>query len=201
MVAFMAGKSGPTIDEYGKLIEYQLPADASVQGPGQVGDFINQNPQISAEFTLLGQAGSKVIQGNMLVIPIEESLLYVQPIYITADDTGGVDSRGIPELKRVVVSFNQQIEIGDTLDEALFLIFGESSEDGEPAPPPSGGTDGEVAEEVATLLAQASDAFEAAERALQDGNLVEWATQLERAREAVEAATALITGAEDGTEA
>ena len=85
MVSFMVAKSGP-LEEYGRIVQYELPSDSQIDGPGQVGNFINQSPEISAEFTLLGQGGSRVIQGNMLVIPIEESLLYVQPIYITASD-------------------------------------------------------------------------------------------------------------------
>ena len=98
MVSFMVAKSGP--ESYGQIIDYRLPAASAQQGPGQVGNFINQDPEISAEFTLLGQGGSEVIQGNMLVVPVEESLLYVQPIYIRANPEGSGDSSGIPEFKR-----------------------------------------------------------------------------------------------------
>ena len=114
MVSFMVAKSGP-LEEYGRIIEYGLPSDSQIDGPGQVGNFVNQDPEISAEFTLLGQGGSRVIQGNMLVIPIEQSLLYVQPIYISANDEAS--STGIPEFKRVVVSFNGQIEMRNSLSD------------------------------------------------------------------------------------
>jgi len=191
MVSFMAAKSGPTVEEYGRIIEFALPAESQIDGPGQVGNFINQDPIISAEFTLLGQTGSRVIQGNMLVIPIEESLLYVQPVYIAADDEG--TSRGIPEFKRVVVSFDGQIEMRDTLEEALVAIFGDSGppDTGETPAPPTGTVD----EQVAQLLQQASDAFEEAEAALRRGDLVEWAEKIEEAQQAVDDAVALISAA------
>ena len=119
MSAFVVAKSGP-LEEYGEIIEYAMPRDRQIDGPGQVGDFIDQDPVASAEFTLLGQEGSEVIRGNMLVVPIEDSLLYVQPIYLAAD-TGGT---GIPQFKRVVASFNSRIEIGESLDEVLIELFG-----------------------------------------------------------------------------
>ena len=83
MVSFLVAKSDP--GEYGELISFELPRESFVDGPGQVGARINQEPNISREFSLLSQGGSEVIQGNMLVVPIEESLVYVQPIYVAAD--------------------------------------------------------------------------------------------------------------------
>jgi uncharacterized protein len=197
MVSFMVAKSGPTLEEYGELIDFSLPADSQIDGPGQVGDFINQDPQIAAEFTLLDQQGSDLIRGNMLVVPIEESLLYVQPIYLTA--AGGQSSEtGIPQFQRVVASYNSQIEIADTLDEVLALFFGDSDGggDGGPVEPPTG----EIPEQVAQLLARAEQAFVDAQAALQAGDLVEWASKIEEAEEAVRQATALIRQAE-GAEA
>ncbi|MFQ5555230.1 MAG: UPF0182 family protein [Acidimicrobiia bacterium] len=204
MVSFMVAKSGP--DQYGQLIDYRLPADRAQQGPGQVGEFINQNPDISAEFTLLGQGGSRVIQGNMQVIPIEESLLYVQPIYIAADASdagsliaGGGGSSGIPEFKRVVVSFDGQIEMKNTLDEALAAIFGAGGgttppvEDGEPGDEPGGGI--EVSPEVAALLASAQQAFDDADAALAASDLATYATKVEEAQGLIEEAVALLQGA------
>ena len=175
-------------------------SDVQTDGPNQVGNFINQNPIISAEFTLLGQTGSRVIQGNMLVIPIDESLLYVQPVYISADDEG--TSRGIPEFKRVVVSFDGQIEMRDTLEEALEAIFGPSAagdggEDGEIPEPPTGTVD----EQVAQLLQEAADAFAAADAALRRGDIVTWTQKIDEAQQAVEAAARLVSGAEVGADA
>jgi hypothetical protein len=190
MVSFMVAKSGP-LEEYGRIIDFALPADSQIDGPGQVGNFINQDPVISAEFTLLGQTGSRVIQGNMLVIPIEESLLYVQPVYISADDEGSAG--GIPEFKRVVVSFDGQIEMRDTLDQALEAIFGDSTGgDGDPTQPPTGTVD----EQVGQLLQRAADAFAEAELALRRGDLVAWAEKIDEAQQAVEEAARLVAGSE-----
>ena len=119
MSAFMVAKSDP-LEEYGTILEYTMPGDRQVDGPGQVGDFIEQDPIVSAEFTLLGQVGSEVIRGNMLVVPIEDSLLYVQPIYLAADNLAG----GIPQFKLVVASYNSRIEIAGSLDEVLAKLFG-----------------------------------------------------------------------------
>ncbi len=186
MVSFMVAKSGP--EDYGEIIDYRLPANTAQQGPGQVGQFINQDPQISAEFTLLGQGGSEVIQGNMLVVPIEQSLLYVQPIYIRADPGGGGESTGIPEFKRAVVSHNGQIEIGSTLDEALAKIFGGVPGSGSVVPEP--GDDGTVvvSEEVAELLQAAASAFLDADAALQEGDLAGYQAAIDAARDLIERA-------------
>ena len=109
MVSFLVAKSDPA--EYGKLISFELPADSFVDGPSQVGARINQDPDVSREFTLLGQEGSEVVRGNMLVVPIEESILYVQPIYLQASQDGAGSSTAIPEFKRVVVVFGSRIEM------------------------------------------------------------------------------------------
>lgn len=197
MVSFMVAKSDP-LEEYGRIIEYGLPSDSQIDGPGQVGNFVNQDPTISAEFTLLGQGGSRVIQGNMLVIPIEQSLLYVQPIYISANDEAS--STGIPEFKRVVVSFNGQIEMRETLSEALTAVFGVSAGDGG-AVDGDGGTvepsTGTVDERVVVLLARADQAFIEADEASRSGDLVTWAQKIEEAQAAIEEATRLLTGADE----
>ncbi len=199
MVSFMVAKSGP-LEEYGRIVEYELPSDSQIDGPGQVGNFVNQDPAISAEFTLLGQGGSRVIQGNMLVIPIEQSLLYVQPIYISASD--GASSTGIPEFKRVVVSFNGQIEMRGSLSEALSAVFGVADGagdgDGETTETPTGSLE----EQVIELLARADTAFKEADAAMRSGDLVTWAQKIEEAQAAIEEASALLTaGAEQTTDA
>ncbi|GMQ86719.1 MAG: UPF0182 family protein [Acidimicrobiia bacterium] len=187
MVSFMVAKSGP-LEEYGRIIDFALPAETQIDGPGQVGNFINQNPTISAEFTLLGQGGSSVIQGNMLVIPIDESLLYVQPVYISASDNS--TGTGIPEFKRVVVSFDGRIEMRDTLDEALEAIFGGTTGGGPdgPSQPPTG----TVEEQVVELLQRAADAFAAADAALRRGDIVTWTEKIDEAQRAVEEAARLV---------
>jgi uncharacterized membrane protein (UPF0182 family) len=205
MASFVVAKSGP-LEEYGELIEYGMPRDRQIDGPGQVGDFIDQDPKASAEFTLLGQEGSEVIKGNMLVVPIDESLLYVQPIYLTAD-TGGA---GIPQFKRVVASFNSQIEIGESLEEVLVALFGttgggDGATDG--GGTDGGGTDGDggtteppsgtVQEQVSRLLAQAEATLAEAEVALRGGDLGLYQDKVEEARGYIEEANALLAGEGD----
>ncbi|CAN5440592.1 MAG: UPF0182 family membrane protein [Acidimicrobiia bacterium] len=189
MVSFMVAKSGP--EDYGEIIDFRLPARSAQQGPGQVGQFINQDPEISAQFTLLSQGGSDVIQGNMLVVPIEESLLYVQPIYIRANSGGGA---GIPEFKRVVVSFNGQIEMGESLTDTLATIFGASELPEEPGTPPEPGPEEpptEVPPEVAALLDAAAEKFLEADAALAAGDLAGYAVAIDEARALIDEARTL----------
>ncbi len=194
MSAFMVAKSGP-LDEYGTIIEYTMPADRQIDGPGQVGDFIDQDPVVSAEFTLLGQVGSDVIKGNLLVIPIDDSLLYIQPIYLAADTIAG----GIPQFKRVVASYESRIEIAETLDDVLFKLFGPSDDsspdDGEPGgggTPEPGAT---IEEHVAQLIAQSAMAFAQADIALRNGDLAGYQAKIEEARGYIEQANQLIVDA------
>jgi uncharacterized protein len=112
MVARMDG------DNYGKLSVYRFPKQSLVYGPKQISNRINQDTDISRQLTLWDQKGSEVIRGELLVIPIEESLIYVQPIYLRAE--GG----NIPELKRVVVAHENRVVMGETLEEGLDALFG-----------------------------------------------------------------------------
>jgi uncharacterized membrane protein (UPF0182 family) len=187
MVSFMVAKSGPA--DYGEIIDYTLPAESQQDGPGQVGDFINQNTEISQEFTLLGQGGSRVIQGNMLVIPIEESLLYVQPIYISASSA---ETEGIPEFKRAIVSFNGQIEMRDTLDQAISAIFGDTPDGPDDGTGNGDGGTTEVPEEIESLLQAAQQAFDEADTALRAGDLSTYADKVAEAEGFIERALLLI---------
>jgi uncharacterized membrane protein (UPF0182 family) len=112
----MVARSDP--DHYGQLEVFQFPKQKVVFGPRQIVARINQDQEISPQITLWNQQGSQVIQGTLLVIPIKESLLYVRPLYLKASDGK------IPELKRVIVAYQNQIEMADTLEIALGRIFG-----------------------------------------------------------------------------
>ena len=103
---------------YGQLVVYRFPKQKLVFGPRQITNRINQDADISRQISLWDQRGSEVIRGNLLVIPIEESLIYVQPIYLRAE--GGK----IPELKRVIVAHENRIAMEETLDLALAGVFG-----------------------------------------------------------------------------
>ncbi len=106
---------------YGDLIVYALPKDKLIYGPMQIEARINQKPDISSELTLWGQQGSQVIKGNQLVIPIKNSFIYVEPVYLQSEQGQ------IPELKRVIVAFKDKIEMRRTLDQALQAIFNVSN--------------------------------------------------------------------------
>ncbi|MEK7598049.1 MAG: UPF0182 family protein [Patescibacteria group bacterium] len=105
-------------DSYGKLIVYRFPKQKLIFGPKQVIGRINQDAEVSRQISLWDQRGSQVIQGPLLVIPIEESLIYVRPLYLKAE-TGK-----IPELKRVIVAYENKIAMEETLEAALSRIFG-----------------------------------------------------------------------------
>jgi uncharacterized membrane protein (UPF0182 family) len=152
--------------EYGKLRVYRLSRQSLVYGPQQIENRINQDTEISRQVSLWDQRGSKVIRGDLLVIPIEESLMYVQPLYLQAE--GG----RIPELKRVVVAYQNRVVMEETLEGSLAELFGGSSgprtqpetEVGAgPAPTDSG---------FRALVAEANKRYEAALQAQRD---IDWA--------------------------
>ena len=105
-------------ENYGQLIAFQFPKQKLVFGPRQVVARISQDQAISPQITLWNQQGSEVIQGTLMVIPIEESLIYVRPLYLRAQ------SGRIPELRRVIVAYQNQIVMERTLDEAHTRIYG-----------------------------------------------------------------------------
>ncbi|HLO50569.1 MAG TPA: UPF0182 family protein [Kamptonema sp.] len=115
LIAWLAGRSDG--DDYGKLLLYQFPKQRLVYGPEQIEALINQEPVISEQISLWTRQGSKAVQGNLLVIPIEESLLYVEPIYLEASQNS------LPTLVRVIVAYENRIVMAETLDEALKAIF------------------------------------------------------------------------------
>jgi hypothetical protein len=105
-------------ENYGKIRAYTFPRDRLIYGPKQIDARINQDSFISQQLSLWSQRGSDVIRGSLLVIPIEKSLLYVQPLFLAADKAG------LPELKRVIVSFDDQVVMEENLELALQRLFG-----------------------------------------------------------------------------
>jgi len=105
--------------DYGKLIVYTFPRDRLVFGPRQVDARIDQDSYISQQLTLWGQSGSQVIRGSLLIIPIETSLMYIQPLYLAAEDKGG-----LPELRRVIVAYENNVVMEDNLELCLQRLFG-----------------------------------------------------------------------------
>jgi len=119
LAAWMAARMDGS--NYGKLVAYRFPKQSLVYGPKQIVNRINQETSISQQLTLWDQKGSSVIRGELLVIPIKEALVYVQPLYLRAD--GGK----IPELKRVVVALENRVAMGETLEDGLGMLFGQAA--------------------------------------------------------------------------
>jgi len=116
MIAWMAARCDEP--KYGKVLVFTFPKQKLVYGPQQIESRIDQDPNISQQLTLWGQGGSTVIRGTLLVIPIMNSVLYVEPLYLAAQAGGG-----LPQLKRVLVSYSDQVVMEETLDAALSKIF------------------------------------------------------------------------------
>jgi uncharacterized membrane protein (UPF0182 family) len=179
-------------DVYGKLLVYRLSRQSLVFGPRQIENRINQNTEVARQITLWDQRGSQVIRGDLLVIPIEESLVYVQPLYLQAE--GG----RIPELKRVIVAYQNRVVMQETLEGALTELFGGSK--GAPQPPPAvatgAGATGAAEPAVAdtafqALVAEARSRYEAA---LQAQREIDWARYGEEFRRLGELLERLDTG-------
>ena len=119
MIAWLAARCDAP--DYGKLIVYEFPKDKLVYGPFQIEARINQNTEISQQISLWNQMGSRVIRGHLLVVPIENSILYVSPLYLRAE-TGQ-----LPELKRVIAAYGDHVVMEETLAEALAALFKESA--------------------------------------------------------------------------
>lgn len=133
-VGWLAARSDP--EHYGRLRAYRFPTDSLVYGPAQIEARIDQTPGISQQLTLWNQSGSSVIRGNMFMIPIADSFLFVEPIYLQAENSR------LPELKRVVVANGNDIAMEPTFQEALDVVLGRraSTLPGAPAGPPLPGT-------------------------------------------------------------
>lgn len=115
LIAWLAARSDGA--EYGKLLLYKFPKQKLIYGPNQIEALINQDPVISQQISLWNREGSRAIQGNLLIIPIEQSLLYVEPLYIEAEENS------LPALARVIVIYENQIVMAETLDEGIQAIF------------------------------------------------------------------------------
>jgi uncharacterized protein len=194
MVAWLAASSDP--GDYGKLIAYRLPQGRNIEGPQQVFGRMNQDAAFSAQRTLLSQSGSTVIFGDFIIIPIEDSFLYVLPAYVRADQ-----ATALPELRFVVVVNGSEgdVNFAPTLDEALDMAIG--TEDGEPTEPgepgePTEPTEptGPTGQQIQALLAEALVHFAAADEALRAGDLATYQQELAQAQELVTQAEQLALG-------
>ena len=155
---------------YGKLLVYRLSRQSLVFGPRQIENRINQNTEIARQVSLWDQRGSRVIRGDLLVIPIEESLVYVQPLYLQAE--GG----RIPELKRVIVAYQNRVVMQETLEAGLTELFGSAGERREPAAVVAGGAGaaGPATSDTA-IRALVAEAWRRYQAALEANREVDWA--------------------------
>jgi uncharacterized protein len=165
MISWMAARSD--FPEYGKMLFYELPKEKLIYGPNQIEAMIDQNTTISQQLTLWNQQGSRVIRGKQIVTPIENSFLYVVPLYLKAEGTN------FPQLKRVIAVAGDKVVMEPTLDEALTALFGT------PQQPQAVATQGGAAQTTGAAAkvtadqvdtGQARMQFEEAQKAMQQGD-------------------------------
>lgn len=161
-------------DQYGELILYQMPKSKTVYGPMQVEAQIDQNTEISKEFSLWNSSGSKYSRGNMFVVPIEDSLLYIEPVYLEATNSS------IPEVKRVIVAYGDRIAYESTLAEALNSLFGEGSAFESEGSQDTGAASGQSDDSLSQseIISKAQEAFDNAEQAQKDGDWAKYGEYL-----------------------
>jgi len=165
MIAWMAARCD--FPGYGKILFYQLPKEKLVYGPNQIEAMISQNTTISQQLTLWDQRGSRVIRGTLIVTPIENSFLYIVPLYLQAEGTN------FPQLKRVIAVAADKVVMEPTLDEALSDLFGAQPPlEGSPQSHPSGSA-------LQPLLEKARAQLEAAQKAMQQGNWANFGSAME----------------------
>jgi uncharacterized membrane protein (UPF0182 family) len=201
MVSYLAagsdgfGEGGTDPGNYGQLTSRQFPTNGNVIGPQQARSLISQDPAASAQITLLSQQGSNITFGDLVIVPIENSFIYVQPIFVISQQTNA-----IPELKLVAVVNGGDVFLGTNLPEALSKAFGT------PAPPTGECPDGSqppcqppVGQTAAQLLTQAQREFQAADTALKAGDLAGYQQHVNAAQNLIRQASDLLAQETGGT--
>jgi uncharacterized membrane protein (UPF0182 family) len=194
LIGWMAGRCDG--DEYGKLLIYNFPKSRLIDGPLQIEARIDQNSQLSSQFTLWNQQGSHVLRGHLLVIPIGKALLYVEPIYLKAE------SSPMPELRLVVLATQDRLGFGQTFDEAMTSVFGElarpstqqkpepseekPSEESAKATPSPSPAQAVPSANVQQLIDKAVQEFEEYQRLTSQGKLGEAGQKLEQHKRTLE---------------
>jgi uncharacterized membrane protein (UPF0182 family) len=208
LTAFMVAKSDP--EDYGKLIVYEMPSDDLPNGPGLVNSVIQQNQTVSQQISLLNREGSRVSYGDLILVPINDTILYVRPLYLSSEGQSPV-----PELKQVIVVWGSDVVMKPTLKEAIETMFpgvnvdtleveGErpeapTTDDPQAEPPPTSSTttttvppDGEPTQDPAQLIADASRLFSEAQAAAGAGDFATYGTKLQEAIGKVEQAERIL---------
>ncbi len=157
MISWIAARMDP--GHYGERISFRFPSNSTTLGPSQIQARINQDSTISAQFTLWSRAGSEVVRGDLLVLPMGDSILYVEPVFLRSTESS------FPEFKRVILASQNKLAFADSLAEGIRQLLGEAT-----IPPPDGGG-GELPGDVASLVADASRLYSEAQAALAAGDL------------------------------
>ena len=166
MIAWIAARSD--FPGYGEMIVYKLSKDSLVLGPLQIEAMIDQDTTISRQLTLWDQRGSRVIRGNLLVVPVDQSFLYVEPVFLLAAETN------IPQLKRVIVSDGNHVAMESTLAKALQVVLGEQPSSSEEMP------------EAAAPTSEAREALSKADQALRRGDWAAFGREWEELKSLLE---------------
>ncbi len=195
MIAWVAARMDPGV--YGEKIAFQFPTGTTTQGPVQIEARINADDAISEQFTLWSNAGSQVVRGNLLVLPIgEDALLYVEPIFLQAQGAP------FPEFVRVIMADQNRVAFAETVEEGLAQLLGEAEppppeapgpspspgESPEPSPSP---TPGELPSDFDSLVAEAQRLYAEAQDALADGDLGTYQERIDELAEVLDALAAL----------
>ncbi len=182
MIGWMAARMDG--DNYGKLLVYEFNKQETIFGPEQIEARITQDTVISQQLTLWNQAGSRVYRGNLIVIPFDDAVLYVEPVYLQAE------SSQLPELKRVVVAFGNSIVMEPSLDQALMRLFGEQgSQPGKPTTPSQEPQQGQ--DTVQSLATQARELYDQAQNRLQSGDWAGYGESLNKLNDVIRRLEAL----------
>jgi uncharacterized membrane protein (UPF0182 family) len=172
LVSWLAARSDG--DHYGQYVAYVLPKDKTIFGPQQVANRINANTQISSDFTLFDQAGSEVQQGNLLVVPIGDSFLYFEPVYLRAKQASS-----LPEVKRIILVDQDTVAYTLSLDQAIQQLVGNAPPTSGPPGQPTTYTAAQIAQ-IQNLIAQANQHYAAAYAALKRGDLTTFSTEMQK---------------------
>jgi uncharacterized membrane protein (UPF0182 family) len=201
MIAWVAARSDAP--NYGETRVYRFPSQSSIFGPAQIEAQIDSDPIISAQFTLWGQSGSKVIRGNLIVVPVGDSLVYLQPVYLQAT------SAKFPAFQKIIVASPTKVVWGDTLGQALNQLL--AAQGGGPGPTPAptssptpgpsatpgpSGTPGPTppAGDVRALVEYANLHFELAQQALRNNDFAGYGREIALVQEALGRLNALVGG-------
>lgn len=162
MIAWLGARSDG--ENYGKLLAFSFPKQELVYGPMQLEARINQDTTISQQVSLWNQHGSRVIRGNLLVIPIKDAILYVEPLYLQSEQSK------MPELRRVIVAHGDKIVMEPTLEMSLERIFGTGTGAPKVTPGPEAPPQGQVETSISELANKANQLYDEAQNKLKAGD-------------------------------